>query len=168
MLLLALQWGGEKYKWSSATVIGLLCGFAVLTPLFWMWQLHEQDEAGIPPKIFMQRTVFSSAVVGWFAFGGLQLVTYYLPIWFQVILGASPTKSGVYYLPSVLGDISASVMGGVLGRLPFPYSMSSAELINGLRSHQAWILQPFPDGRNDFDFSGRWLVHDLEYQFRPR
>ena len=135
MLLLALQWGGEKYKWKSATIIGLLCGFAVLTPVFCMWQRHEQDEASIPPKIFMQRTVFSSAIVGWFAFGGLQLVTYYLPIWFQVILGASPTKSGVYYLPSVLGDISASVMGGVLGRLPLSFSKSSAGLIDELRSH---------------------------------
>ena len=168
MLLLALQWGGEKYKWSSATVVGLLCGFAVLTPVFCLWQRHEQDEAGIPPKIFMQRTVLSSAVVGWFAFGGLQLVTYYLPIWFQVILGASPTKSGVYYLPSVLGDISASVMGGALGRLSFSSSMATVELIDYLCSHQAWILQPFLDGWNFFDFSGLWPIHNLEYGFRPR
>lgn len=116
MLLLALQWGGEKYAWRSATIIGLFCGFAGLVPIFCLWQKHQQDEASIPPSIFMQRTVFSSAVLGWFAFGGLQLVTYYLPLWFQVILGASPTRSGVYYLPSVLGDIVASVLGGVLGK----------------------------------------------------
>lgn len=119
MLLLALQWGGEKYAWKSAAIIGLLCGFAALTPIFCLWQHHEQDEASIPPSIFMQRTVFSSAILGWFAFGGLQLITYYLPIWFQVILGVSPTRSGVYYLPSVLGDIVASILGGVFGKSVF-------------------------------------------------
>lgn len=140
MLLLALQWGGEKYAWRSATIIGLLCGFVVLAPIFILWQKREQDEASIPPSIFMQRTVFSSAILSWFAFGGLQLVTYYLPVWFQVILGASPTRSGVYYLPSVLGDVTASVLGGILGkRLPNPPPFV-IKLIHQLQSHQAWIL----------------------------
>lgn len=139
MLLLALQWGGEKHEWNSATIIGLLCGFVILTPVFCLWQWHKQDEASIPPRIFLQRTVFSSAVVGWFAFGGLQLVTYYLPIWFQVILDASPTRSGLYYLPSVLGDISASVIGGILGESPF-YFVPATLLIAHTLSHKAWVL----------------------------
>ncbi len=134
MLLLALQWGGEKYAWRSATIIGLFCGFAVLVPIFCLWQKHEQDEASIPPSIFMQRTVFSSAILGWFAFGGLQLVTYYLPLWFQVILGASPTRSGVYYLPSVLGDIVASVLGGVLGKKLSGPPLSVTKLTDELKS----------------------------------
>jgi len=47
--------------------------------------------------------------------GGLQLVSYYLPMWFQVILGVSPTQSGISYLPSVCGDIFASLTAGMLG-----------------------------------------------------
>ena len=44
MLLLSLQWGGEKYPWNSATIIGMLCGFGGLIVLFMARQWHEQDE----------------------------------------------------------------------------------------------------------------------------
>ena len=118
MLLLALQWGGENYAWRSAVIIGLLSGFGILMLAFGLWQWHQQDEASVPPRILTQRTVLSSAVLAWFAFGGLQLTTYYLPNWFQAILGVSPTRSGINYLPSVLGDIIASVIGGILGDNP--------------------------------------------------
>lgn len=115
MLLLALQWGGNKYPWKSATVIGLICGFAGMIALFAVWQVRQQAEALIPPKIFTQRSVLFGSMIGCFAFGTLQLVTYWLPIWFQVIKGSSPTKSGVMNLPSILANIIMSIFAGGLG-----------------------------------------------------
>ncbi|MCJ1314392.1 hypothetical protein MMC25_008074 [Agyrium rufum] len=115
MLLIALQLGGEKYPWNSGTVVGLQCASAGCLVLYVLLEWRLQDEAGVPPSIFLQRTVFFSAIVSWFTMGGLQLVSYYLPIWFQVILGVDPTSSGVHYLPSVLGDIVASILAGILG-----------------------------------------------------
>ena len=107
MLLLALQWGGDEYPWKSATVIGLLCGFVCTMSCFALWQWHKQDDASIPPAVFAQRSVFCGAIVACLAMGGLQLVTYYLPIWFQVIKDSTPTKSGIMYFPSV----SAGLLG---------------------------------------------------------
>ncbi|MCJ1390773.1 hypothetical protein MMC18_003634 [Xylographa bjoerkii] len=95
MLIIALKWDGEKYAWSSATIICLFSGFGCCMLLFMVWQWRQQDQASIPPGIFLQRTVLCSAV-------------------FQVILGVSPTTSGLYYLASVLGDIVASVLAGIL------------------------------------------------------
>jgi MFS family permease len=113
MFLLALHWGGVTYSWSSARVIGLLCGSAVMLAIFAAWQWRRGDTASIPPKVIGQRTVWSSAVVSFIAMGSLQLTIYYLPIWFQVIEGVSPIQSGVRYLPTVGGDIALSILGGL-------------------------------------------------------
>lgn len=117
MFLLALQWGGNTSPWSSAKIIGLLCGAAVMFAMFVAWQWKADDSASIPPKVIGQRTVACCAVVAFLAFGSLQLTLYYLPMWFQVIKGVSPTKSGVMYLPTVAGDIVLSVVGGLFGKL---------------------------------------------------
>ena len=116
MLLLALQWGGNLYSWKSATVIGLICGAGAVLAIFAVWQRHEKDEASIPPSVFLQRSVFFGAVVACLSMGGLQLVTYYLPIWFQVIKNNTPTESGINYFPSVVGNVLFSLFAGVLGK----------------------------------------------------
>jgi hypothetical protein len=45
MLLLAVQWGGNKFAWKSATIIGLLVGFAVMIVIFGFSQWYQKDEA---------------------------------------------------------------------------------------------------------------------------
>ncbi|MCJ1245728.1 hypothetical protein MMC30_002932 [Trapelia coarctata] len=114
MLLLALQWAGHTYAWNSATVIGLLCGFAGLILIFMAWQWRQQDEASIPPGTFLQRTVFCGALTTFLSMGAPVVATYFLPIWFQVILAASPTNSGVMYLPTVIANVLISIAGGIL------------------------------------------------------
>ncbi|KAH8799180.1 major facilitator superfamily domain-containing protein [Xylogone sp. PMI_703] len=120
MLLLAIEWGGSKYAWHSATIIGLLCGSAGTLAVFMAWQWHQQSEASIPPKIFLQRTVFTSSLSSLFTFGSIQIGIYYLPIWFQVIKDASPTKSGVMFLPTVISClIFTLVAGGLVTKLGY-------------------------------------------------
>lgn len=115
MLLIAIQWGGTEYPWRSAHVIGLFCGAGVVLLIFAAWEWHEQDQASIPPKILGQRSVFFGAVIGFLSSGSLQLVTYFIPIWFQVIKGASPTRSGVMNLPSILGTVVLAIVASGLG-----------------------------------------------------
>jgi hypothetical protein len=47
-------------------------------------------------------------------FGGMQLFAYYLPVWFQVIKGASPSMSGVYFLGTVGPQIVLAIISGAL------------------------------------------------------
>lgn len=74
MILLAIQWGGSRYSWGSATIIGLFCGFGGLLLVFMYWQWRKGDEASIPPNIIAQRTVLASAMTGAFSMGALQLM----------------------------------------------------------------------------------------------
>ncbi|KAF8246625.1 putative MFS multidrug transporter [Wilcoxina mikolae CBS 423.85] len=114
MLLLALQWGGARYPWNSAVVIGLFCGCVPLLGIFIGWQHHQGSEAMIPLGILSQRTVLSSCVSMLFQMGGALLLTYYLPIWFQAVKGASPTMSGFMNLPMILAQVIVSVIAGLL------------------------------------------------------
>ena len=117
MLLLALEWGGTTYPWKSAKIIGLLCGSFGLLCVFIAWEYHVGDSAMIPGNMVKRRIVQFSGATTFFLMGSLICVTYYLPVWFQVVLNASPTLSGVMILPSVASQIVAAVLSGYLGKL---------------------------------------------------
>lgn len=58
-LLLALQWGGSKYPWNSGRIIALFVLFGVLIAGFIVVQIRKKDKAMVPPRVFMNRTVWS-------------------------------------------------------------------------------------------------------------
>lgn len=70
-LLLALQWGGTTYSWSSSKVWGCLVGFGLLISVFTIQQFRRGDRATIPPRIFGQRTVLYSCLYSCFLSMGL-------------------------------------------------------------------------------------------------
>jgi hypothetical protein len=117
MLLLAVQWGGNKYAWKSATIIGLFVGFGLTMIVFAGWQWRQQDEASVPPRIIRQRSILAAMVIVFMGMGSVQLIGYYLPLYFQVIKGASPVHSGLRLLPTVLANFLASILTGGLGML---------------------------------------------------
>jgi hypothetical protein len=114
MLLLALQWGGTKYAWSSATVIGLICGSVIAFCVFAFWEYHHGESAMIPFSLVRQRVVYSSLVTTVCQFGGLIIMAYYLPLWFQTVKGDSPTISAVDTLPTFLSQILFAVLAGAI------------------------------------------------------
>ncbi|KAN0102744.1 MFS multidrug transporter [Hyaloscypha variabilis] len=114
MLLLALQWGGTTYPWKSATIIGLFCGSAATFCVFVAWEHHCGDQAMMPLSLLKRRIVYSSCITSTGQMGGVQVFAYYLPIWFQVIKGASPTMSGVYFMGTVGPQIVFALLSGFL------------------------------------------------------
>ena len=52
MLLLALQWGGVQYAWSSSVVVGLFVGTGVVMSLFILWTWRRGEKALVPPRIW--------------------------------------------------------------------------------------------------------------------
>ncbi|KAL3472536.1 major facilitator superfamily domain-containing protein [Aspergillus californicus] len=113
-LLLALQWGGNKYPWSNSRIIGLFIGFALLTILTIFSQLKLGDGATLPPRIMKQRSVVTSTGYALLFGGSFFVLVYYLPIFFQSVRGASAMKSGIQLLPLMLATVVSSVLCGVL------------------------------------------------------
>lgn len=115
MFLLALEWGGTKYAWQSAMIIGLFCGAGGTLIIFVFWEYRAGDEAMFPYPMLRKTVVWSSCLVNGFVFGCVLTSSYYLPIYFQAVKGVSPFLSGVYVLPGILGQMLMAIVSGVLG-----------------------------------------------------
>ena len=83
MLLLALNWGGTTYAWSSATIIGLFCGSFVEFCIFLAWEGCQGDKGILPFSILLKPVVACGVAVTIFCQGAFFLVVTYLPVWFQ-------------------------------------------------------------------------------------
>ncbi|KAK7733716.1 hypothetical protein SLS53_008183 [Cytospora paraplurivora] len=112
MLLLALQWGGVEYGWSSSSIIGLFVGFGVVLFLFIFWSIRRGEDALVPLRLFtINRNPVIICAASFFVNGPFQVIIYWLPIWFQGILSASPVRSGINFFPTVISDVLAAFIG---------------------------------------------------------
>jgi MFS family permease len=114
LLLLALQWAGTEYAWSSARIVVLLVLGLLLLMAFGITQLWAGDNGTVPPRIFSQRSIAAATAVS-LAFGStLIILTFYLPIWFQAIKGQSAVGAGIRLLPYFLSTVVFVIGSGVL------------------------------------------------------
>jgi EmrB/QacA subfamily drug resistance transporter len=112
-LLLFLSWGGSAYPWQSPVILTLV-GVAGIFYTLLVFREKKAEEPILPLKLF-ENPVFAVAVtvIGLNAmalFGSLV----FLPLFFQLVLGASPSKAGLMMAPMMGGVIVASVTGGRL------------------------------------------------------
>ncbi|OTA99046.1 hypothetical protein M426DRAFT_76619 [Hypoxylon sp. CI-4A] len=155
-LLLALQWGGSTYAWSNARIIVLLVVFGLCMIVFVGIQRWKGDSATVPPRIFLQRSILSAVWFIFFSGAALQIMLYYLPIWFQVIKDVSPVQSGIMTLPIVLSLVIANIIaGGLVSAFGYytPFLIASSIFMSigcGLIStfttttgHSKWIAYQF-------------------------
>lgn len=80
-LVLALQWGGNQYAWSSPRVIATLVVFAVLFVAWIVLQWFQGEEATVPWSVASQRSVFGASVYTLLGAGAFGIVIQYLPLW---------------------------------------------------------------------------------------
>ena len=112
-LILLLTWGGTEYAWASSTILGLGLASVILIAAFCFVEL-KVSEPVISLELFRNRTFSAASAVGFMIgftmFGSIV----YLPLYLQVVHGASPTKSGLELLPMVGGMLITFVTSGRL------------------------------------------------------
>jgi len=113
-LLLAMQWGGTRYAWSSGRIIALFVLFGVLALAFVAVQFWNPERATVHPKILSQRSVSGSTFFIFTLGAAFLTLSYYLPIWFQAVKGVSAVKSGIMNLPMLLGLVISSMLAGAM------------------------------------------------------
>ncbi|EGG03952.1 uncharacterized protein MELLADRAFT_72481 [Melampsora larici-populina 98AG31] len=116
LLVLPLQWGGNKYPWDSGVVIGTLCGFGVMLTAFLLWEWKGVDAKNgrglLPFRLFRSRTQVGACLQAFFIKLSMLSVVYFLPIYFQVVQHASATKSGIDLIPLMLSIVFCSGLAG--------------------------------------------------------
>ncbi|KAJ8130857.1 hypothetical protein O1611_g2770 [Lasiodiplodia mahajangana] len=119
-LTLALQWGGTTKPWSDGDVVACLVVWIVLTIVFVVIQLFQRDRAMIPLRLIANRTVWANCIYVFVINGPNFLLIYYLPIYFQSIVGDNAIESGTDILPAVaffaVGCLSS---GWLIGKLRY-------------------------------------------------
>jgi len=111
LLLVAEQ--GRDWGWTSTASLTCI-GIGVLAAVaFFVIERAMGEEAILPLSLFRNRTVgvasIASVLIGIAMFGGLAS----LPLYLQIVKGASPTEAGLLLLPMTLGIMAGSVSSGV-------------------------------------------------------
>jgi EmrB/QacA subfamily drug resistance transporter len=102
MLLLGLEFGGVTYPWSSAMVVCLIVFGILVAGLFVLNEWKFAKYPVMPLRLFNNRPNLAS-LGACFCHGFVFIAgSYYLPLYFQAVLGATPLLSGVYLLPFAL------------------------------------------------------------------
>jgi len=134
-IVLLTTLGGTSYGWGSPFIIGLGVGAVALLITFIAVE-QRAPEPVLPPRLFRNRVFSVTAgmgfVVGFALFGSVV----YIPLFLQVVNGASPTGSGLRLLPLMLGLLTTSIVSGQLitrtGRYKVFPIFGTAVLIVGL------------------------------------
>ncbi|CAG8954968.1 hypothetical protein HYFRA_00008657 [Hymenoscyphus fraxineus] len=112
-ILLALTWGGTTRPWSSwRTVLPLVLGFLGMISFFIFEGSSYVKEATMPLHLFSNRTSASVYAITFLHSVVTYWVVYYLPVYFQAVLEASPTASGVDLFPTAVACIPFAIISG--------------------------------------------------------
>jgi len=112
-VLLASAWGGQEYAWGSPQIVGLFVVGLVLALAFLLQERRAQEPI-LPLHLFRDR-VFTVCVALSALLGSVMIgASTFLPLFLQVVTGASATSSGLLLIPMMAGVVVGS---NVCGRL---------------------------------------------------
>lgn len=153
--VLALQWGGISLPWSDSKVVGTLVGFAVLLIVYGILQWVQKERAAMIGRLFRRNVIVMMVYIDLLA-GTFFLLVYYLPIYFQVVSGASAAQSGINNLPLILAQSVATVISGVvLSKVPYPQPFLLAGA--AITAIGSGLLYTLDIGTS----SGKWIGYQL-------
>ncbi|SSW70943.1 Multidrug resistance protein 3 [Achromobacter veterisilvae] len=114
-LLLGLSWGGNEYAWTSYQILGMVVMGCVLIGLL-RWQERRASDPVLPPSAFASPSYVSSVIVSTLAAVVLFVCLFSIPLYFQLVRGATAATSGLYVAPFMLANVCGNVLGGMYAR----------------------------------------------------
>jgi predicted MFS family arabinose efflux permease len=112
-LMLAMTWGGTRYGWMSWPILGLLAAACALWLLFAL-RIARAPEPFIPLAILREPIVAAITVTGFFSVGVIIALSIFLPLYFELVLGFSPSGSGTALIVFLAAATAGSFIAGRL------------------------------------------------------
>jgi EmrB/QacA subfamily drug resistance transporter len=110
-LILLTSLGGTTYAWRSLPIWILGASGAVFIAVFALVERRAKEPV-LPLHLFRLRAFWVTSLVGFIVGFAMFGAITYLPAFFQVVRGISPTISGVYLLPLMAGLLFTSIGSG--------------------------------------------------------
>jgi EmrB/QacA subfamily drug resistance transporter len=121
-LLLVTTWGGTEFPWSSPVVLGLLALALALGTLLILQELRAEDPL-LPLRLF-RGNVFVIGNSLAFLMGAASVgATIFLPLFLQVVIGATASNSGLLITPMMIGITIGATFTGRFIRYTGRYKM---------------------------------------------
>lgn len=116
LFLLGLGFGGVDFPWSSATVLCLIVLGIILFVFFFLSQWKLAKHPVMPLALFSKKSN-AATLIACFCHGFILIsVAYFIPLYFQQVLGASPIRSGVWTLAFCLAMSVFTICTGIFIR----------------------------------------------------
>ncbi len=112
-IMLIATWGGSQYGWGSPQILGLIAGGVALLAAFLMRE-RTAAEPVLPLRLFRDRVFTVVSASAFVATLSLFAAIVFLPVFLQLVTGASATGSGLLMLP-LLGASALSTIA--VGRI---------------------------------------------------
>ncbi|KAJ0114270.1 hypothetical protein J7T55_010659 [Diaporthe amygdali] len=122
--ILAINWGGVIYPWSSGQVIGCFCASGMLLVLLAIQQVRTIATTPtcriIPVQIFNNSTVLLLVACCASAGASAFVPIYFIPTFFQFTRGDSALDAGVRLLPFIVIMVAFIIInGGLMGKFGY-------------------------------------------------
>jgi EmrB/QacA subfamily drug resistance transporter len=112
-LVLFTSLGGTTYAWGSTLMVAFAVAGTVLLAVF-VFVERRATEPILPLHLFSNRGFSSTSLVGFIVGLAMFGAITYLPVFFQIVHGESPTISGLQLLPLLVGLIICSTGSGIV------------------------------------------------------
>lgn len=113
VFLLVLTLGGTEWPWWSwQTGVGVLATVALVGVLH--WHLGRAKEPVLPLALFGNRVFLVASIVLALTLMGLQGSALFFPLFFQTVMGVTPSHSGFLTGPLMIGIVISSIVNGRL------------------------------------------------------
>jgi EmrB/QacA subfamily drug resistance transporter len=115
-LILACIWGGDRYAWTSAEIVSLVAGAALLAVALVARERRALDPI-VPLDLLRTRPVAISSAALFLTTAALFSITVFVPLYLQATTGATPTQAGLLLVPMMLGiTLSTNLAGRAISK----------------------------------------------------
>jgi EmrB/QacA subfamily drug resistance transporter len=110
-ILLTVSIYGPEHGWLDARTIAYFIAGLVLVVLFIYWESKAQEPI-LPLELFKNHTFTVTSILGAVIGAGMFGAIVMLPLYLQVVKGASATEAGLKLIPLMLGIVTTSIFSG--------------------------------------------------------
>ncbi len=105
---------GSNVSWRSPLTIGPLCAVLPLSVAFVWVETRFAVEPFTPGHVIFDKALFACYTQNFFLYAAFTPLIFYLPPFFQVILGMTPAQAGASLIPAAISAVAGTLLGGII------------------------------------------------------